>query len=114
MAEQAYVYIKNKLTAAGSIHVFHKLPDGSEASNCLIDNASQERIILIGTEEWIEINAPEGMDSTKCWAAVKSDADASISYSWESPNWTIRIVPNTASPNTPTTMNVTVGDDEPE
>ena len=114
MTEQAYVFVKNKLNAAGSIRVSHKLPNGSEASNSLIDNAGQEKITLLGLDEWIEINAPEGMDSTRLWAAAKSDADASITYSWENPNWTVRIIPNTASPNTPTTMNVTVGDDEPE
>lgn len=114
MAEQAYVYIKNKLTVPGSIYAVHKLPDGSEADNVAIANANQERITLLGTEDWVEINAPQNMDLTTCWVSVRSDVDVTVTYSLNSPNWAIKITPNASSTETPTTMNVTVGNNEPE
>ncbi len=115
MSDQAYVYVKNKLDNTGSISAVRHLPDGSEASEpMVIANGIQRQITLLGLDEWVVVNAPEGVDPSTCYVAVKSDVDVDISYCWNAPNWTIKIAPNDSPANTPTTMNVTVGDDEPD
>lgn len=114
MTDQAYVFVNNKLDRTGSISVIRKLPNGDDASESTIGNGDQEKITLLGLDEWVVINAPEEMDPATCYVAVKSEVDVNISYCWEAPNWTIKIAPNNSPANTPTTMNVSVGDDEPE
>jgi hypothetical protein len=112
MADQAYVYVKNNLT--GSIDATRMLPDGSEASTTTIANANREKITLLGLEEWIVIAAPAGVDTKDCVISIKSDVDLDTLLSRTDSKWTIKIVPNELPPDTPTDVNITLGEDEPE
>lgn len=114
MADQANVYVKNNSTLTGDITALRILPDGSQGGSTTIGFGVKEKITLLGLDEKILINATSGGDLTTCYVAVRSDVDVQVKHSAEAPNWTIQIVPNTAPPNTPTTTNVSVGDDEPE
>ena len=112
MADQAYVYIRNNLT--GSIEATCMLPDGSAASTATISKANREKITLLGLEEWVLITAPAGIDTKDCVISVKSDVDLDTLHSRTDSNWTIKIVPNELPPTTPTDVNITLGEDEPE
>lgn len=112
MADQAYVYVKNNLT--GSIDATRILPDGSEASTTTISSANREKITLLGPDEWVVVTAPAGVDTKNCVASVKSDVDLDTLHSRTDSNWTIKIVPNELPPDTPTDVNITLGEDEPE
>jgi hypothetical protein len=112
MADQAYVYVRNNLT--GSINATRMLPDGSTASTTTINNANREKITLLGPEEWVVVTAPAGVDTKNCIISVKSDVDLETLSSRSDSNWTIKIVPNELPPDTPTDVNITLGEDEPE
>jgi hypothetical protein len=98
MADRADVYVRNGLTGSiqGDIHVTRKLPDGS---------SDFDTAIAYGNEEQI---------SKDCPFKVKSDVDLAVSCSRTDSNWAIKIVPNELPPDVPTTVNVNLGEDEPE
>ena len=112
MADQAYVYVRNNLT--GGIDATRMLPNGSAASTTTIGSAALEKIILLGPEEWVVVTAPAGVDTKTCVMSVKSDVDLDTLHSRTRSNWTIKIVANELPPDTPTTVNITLGEDEPE
>jgi len=112
MADQAYVYVKNNLT--GGINATRMLPNGSAASATTISSTNREKITLLGPDEWVVITAPAGVDTKNCVISVKSDVDLDTLHSRTESNWTIKIVPNELPPDTPTDVNITLGEDEPE
>jgi hypothetical protein len=112
MADQAYVYVKNNLI--GGINATRMLPNGSTASTITISSTNREKITLLGPDEWIVIAAPSGVDTKNCVISVKSDVDLDTLHSRTDSNWTIKIVPNELPPDTPTDVNITLGEDEPE
>ncbi|MCP5104346.1 MAG: hypothetical protein GY950_13240 [bacterium] len=108
MADRADVNVKNVL--ADDINVIRKLPDGSSDINAVIANGNEEQIHLPGPEVSLQINAPVGMDTNTCPLKVISDVDLAVSHSRTSALWTMRIESNELPPETPTTVNVTVGE----
>jgi len=116
MADRADVYVRNGLTGSiqGDIHVTRKLPDGSSDLDITIANGNEEMIHLPGPEVSLVIDAPEGVDSKDCPFKVKSGVDLAVSCSRTDSNWAIKIVPNELPPDVPTTVNVNLGEDEPE
>ncbi len=112
MADKADVYVKNAL--ADDVHVIRKLPDGSSDLDITIANGNEEMVHLPGLEVSLLINAPEGLDTKDCPFKVKSGVDLAVSCSRTDSNWAIKIVPNELPPDVPTTVNVNLGEDEPE
>jgi sarcosine oxidase gamma subunit len=112
MADQAYVYVRNNFT--GSIDATRMLPNGSPASTTTISSTNREKITLLGPDEWVVVTAPAGVDTKNCVASVKSDVDLDTLHSRTDSTWTIKIVPNELPPDTPTDVNITLGEDEPE
>ena len=111
MADRADVFVKNVL--AGNINVIRKLPDGSSDLEVTIANGNEEQIHLASPEVSLLINAPKRVDTKDCPFNVKSDVDLAVSCSRTHSNWTVQIVPNDLPPDSPTTVNVTVGEIAP-
>jgi hypothetical protein len=111
MADRADFYVRNVL--ADDINVIRKLPDGSIDLETDIASGDEEMIPLQGTDVSLIINAPEGMDIKDCPVKVKSDVDLDVSCSRTDSNWNVKIVPNDLPPDTPTSVNMTMGDDGP-
>jgi hypothetical protein len=112
MANRADFLIKNVLT--DDITVFRKTPDGSIDFDITIANGNEEMIPIAGPEVSLVINAPEWVDTKDCPIKVKSYVDLEVLYSRTDSNWAIKIIPNDLPPDVPTTVNVTLGDDEPD
>jgi hypothetical protein len=113
MANQADVYVKNSFEDNININLIPKLPDGSTDPAVIIVAGNEEKIPLQGTDASLIINGPEGMDTNECSIKVASDVDLAVSHSRTHSNWTIKIVPNNLRNNTPTTVNVDVGEKGP-
>jgi hypothetical protein len=107
MAEQADVYVKNKLT--DGIQVIRKLPDGSSDYEVTVAGGDEEKIYLGGTEVSLVVKAPEGTDTKNHSFRKRSDVDLSVACSRTDSNWTMKILPNDLPPDVPTTVNVTIG-----
>lgn len=116
MANRADVYVRNKLTGVnqGDIIVTRKLPDGSSDINVTIAYEAEEMVHLPAPEVSLLINAPQGVDTRACPFKVKSDVDLSVACSRTDSRWAINIVANELDPITPTTVNVDLGENEPE
>ncbi len=116
MANRADVYVKNKLTGSiqGNINVIRKLPDGSSDLDVTITYGNEEMVHLSTPDVSLLIYAPQGVDTRDCPVKVKSDVDLAVACSRTDSNWTMNIVPNELGPITPTTVNVDLGEDEPE
>jgi hypothetical protein len=54
------------------------------------------------------------MELRDCFLKVKTDVDANAVHSRTEGKWTLNIITNEIPPDVPTTMNVTVGHDEPD
>jgi hypothetical protein len=112
MADQADFYVKNK-SAGAAITVSRKLPDGSTDLTTTIPVGSSEKIYLGGTDFSLIINGPTGKDTKSLYLGLKSDVDLDVSCCRTDSIWTIKIKPNSLPPEAPTTVNVTVGTNEP-
>jgi hypothetical protein len=114
MANRADVYVRNGLPDNVNINVIRKLPDGNNDLETTIANGNEEMVHLPGPEVSLVISAPEGTEIKDYPIKVKSDVDLAVSYSRTDSNWAIKIVPNELPPDVPTTVNVNLGEDEPE
>jgi len=112
MAEQAEVYVRNLLP--GDINVIRKFPDGSSDLTKTIAEGNKERFPLPNPEVFLVIDAPQGVDTKDCFIKASSGIDLAVSCSRTDSNWKIQIDPNNLSPEVPTTVNVNVGENEPE
>jgi hypothetical protein len=110
MAEQADVYVKNNL--ADSINVIRKLQDGTSDLDIPIANGAVKKVLLAGPEVWLIIKAPGG--STQGYRVVVRSGIIDLAVSSSTDRWRMRIIPNDLPPEVPTTVNVDVGEDEPE
>ncbi len=107
MADRADVFVKNVLT--DDIKVIRNLPDGTSDFEIAVANGIEEQVHLAGPEISLRVDAPEGLDINTCPFNVKSDVDLAVSCSRTNSNWTMRIVSNELPPDSPTTVNVSVG-----
>lgn len=110
MADQADVYVKNKLT--NDIHVARKLSNGSIDVEETISNGNTEQINLGSTDVSLLITPPGGTDIKDCYICVRPDVDLDVKCSRTDSKWTLKILPNSLPPEAPTTVNVTIGEDE--
>jgi hypothetical protein len=114
MAENAEVIVKNRLRVEGDVKVSRKLPDGKTDFNAAIAWHKKGKVVLPDPDVSLIIAAPAGMDTRDCPITVLSDVDLIINYSRSKSFWQMRIDPNDLPPQVPTTVNVNIGEDEPE
>jgi len=112
MANRADVYVKNSL--ADSIQLVRKLPNGKGDLEAVVAHGSKEGVHLPGPEVSLEIKTPKKVDTKECVISVKADVDMTITYSRTDSRWSLKIDPNDLPPTAPTTVNVNIGEDEPE
>ena len=110
MAEQANVYVKNNST--DNIYVVRKLQDGTSDLEITIANGSVEMVPMTGPDLWLIINAPGG--STAGYRVIVRSGIIDLAVSSSQDRWRLKIIPNDIPPEVPTTVNVDVGEDEPE
>jgi len=112
MANKADVIVRNVFF--DSVQVVRTVPDGTNDLDVSLDMGVQEKIILPDTETALSILAPDGLDVKEAPIKVKSDVDLNVSHSRTNSSWTFKIEPNDLPPDTPTSVNITLGDTEPE
>jgi len=110
MAEQANVYVKNNL--ADDINAIRYCrPGGNSDLDISIASEDEEMIYLVRTQTYLVLKAPNGVDTESCPFRV-SNEDL-LSWSTTDDHWTVEIKPNNLPPDTPTDVNVYVGEDPP-
>ncbi|MCP5054865.1 MAG: hypothetical protein GY940_47305 [bacterium] len=124
MANRADVFFKNFVgddmmegqVGTKDIKVNRLLPDGQSDQEITVayGNRSTERIHLPGPEVSLVIRGPEGMNMTKCPFKVLSDVDLSITYSVSGCLWEVKLQDSSLPPTAPLTVNIELGDVEPE
>lgn len=114
MANNAYVNVKNVFSDNVTVNVTCRLQDGTIDQDVDILQNETKQVQLASPEVTLVLKAPEGMDLRDCLLKVKTDVDVETIHSRTDSNWAFKIIPNTIPPDIPTTMNVTVGHDEPD
>jgi hypothetical protein len=113
MVEQADVYVKNIISIGSpppDIRVIRKLPDGSSDIDVTITPGDEEKIPLPSTDVKLIANTLDGWTIN----GTVTKGDDIISCSRNSPDLIIQImVPNSAVPEVPTTVNVEISGDPP-
>ncbi|MCP5048267.1 MAG: hypothetical protein GY940_13940 [bacterium] len=113
MANRADVFVINKLKQ-GDIGFQRKPTDETIDMADKINTGNEKRVPLLDPNVSLIIKAPQGVDITNCPLKVESDVDLSVLYSVTHSYWKIKIEPNTLPPDVPTSVNVTVGEDDLE
>lgn len=113
MANQAEVVVRNKFYAGG-LEVNRKKADGSTEFNTTIPIGKNEGIPLLDTTTQLVIQTPAGKDGKECFLRLRSSVDMTVTFSRTNSTWSFQIIPNELPPDIPTTVNVSVGEDEPD
>jgi hypothetical protein len=116
MANPANVLVRNETdeTKGETIKVTRKQPDGTPDYETVLSPGQQEEIQLQSPDLSLVIDAPEGKDAVLY--LVKVDAattDLEQQYSRNNGNWTFKVFPDQDG-EIPTTVNISVGNTEPE
>lgn len=111
MADQANAYVKNVF--AEDIQVFRQLADGTTDLSVTIGSGMEDMVYLGGTDVALLVNAPEGVNTEGCFFSMRPDLELAVSCYRTNAQWRVKLAPNEAPPNNPTTLNITVGVDEP-
>lgn len=114
MANNADVTIKNVFTSDVTVNVKRCLPGGTVDLEVNIAQNEAEQVQLPSPDVSLVITVPGGMDLRNCLLKVRTDTDVEAVHSRTNGNWTLKIIPNNIPPDAPTTMNVSVGQDEPD
>ena len=114
MANNADVTVKNVFSDNVTVNVKRRLQDGTIDQEVNIAQNEAEQVHLPSPEVALVITVPGGMDLRDCLLKVKTDVDVENIHSMTDGNWTLKIIPNDLPPEVPTTMNVSVGQDEPD
>ena len=114
MISNAKVLVKNVFTEDKSFRVVRKPTENTIDFDQMLAKGSDEFIDLLSPDVLLVIHAPEGMDLKKCEIKVDAGVDLDVDYSRSDSTWTFKIAPNNLDPETPTTVNISVGDIEPE
>lgn len=114
MINNARVNVKNVFSdKSKSIRLVRKpTKEASDFDKTLARNGN-EFIDLLSPDVFLVIHAPGGMDLKECWLKVDAAVDLEIAYSRSNSTWTFKIAPNKLDPDTPTTVNISVGDIQP-
>ena len=111
MSAQADVYIKNLLLE--ELRVTRHLPDGSSDLDSTLAGGDEDRFYLPGTEIYLTIGSPTGLDTRNWPFTVRSDIDFLLRYSRANSNWIFKLEPNDLYPDVPTTVYIIVGQGRP-
>ncbi len=112
MANQAEVTVKNVFSDNVTVNVKRRLQDNTiDLDEDILQNQAKQ-VHLPSPEVALVITVPEGMDLRDCLLKVKTDVDVENIHSRTDGNWTLKIIPNDLPSDAPTTMNVSVGQDE--
>ena len=114
MINQADVNVKNAFTNDVTINLKRLLKDETVDLQDTIPQGELKNVNLADTDVRLELTLPEEIDLRDCLLKIKTDVDINTICSRTNHSWTIRIIPNDLPPDTPTTVNVTVGQDEPD
>jgi hypothetical protein len=110
MADQANVYVKNKLTdPIGAIR--YCLPGGGDDLDISIASENEEMIFLVRSQTYLVIKLPAGVYTTDCPFWVSNEE--LLSWSTMDDRWTVEIKSNELGANVPTDVNVYVGEEGP-
>jgi hypothetical protein len=113
MAEQVDVCINNSFTNP-NVEVFRQFADGTResGSEVTISGGSDDMFPLYEPGIKLVVTPDSAVDFGTCWFKVTENGDL-VSWERKDGHWTIEIAPNPAVPEVPTTVNITVGGDEP-
>ncbi len=114
MANKADVNVKNVFNTNVMLHLKRQLQDGSSDLEINVAQGEVKMVQLPDPNVSMVIQAPEGMDLRDCLIKVKSDVDLDVQHSRTLSYWTLKIIPNDLPPDVPTSVNVVIGQDEPE
>lgn len=114
MANQADVNVKNAFSDNVTINVKRLLQNGTSDLEVNLEKGEAQEINLPSTDVKLVVTLPGEVDLRTCFLTVKTDVDLETIHSRTESKWTTRIIPNELSPDTPTTVNYTVGQDEPD
>lgn len=124
MANRADAYVKNVVrdymmegeVVTKDIKVSRLLPNGQSDQEIIVahGNTNTESVHLPGPEVSLVIHPPEGVIMTKCPFKVISDVDLAITYSVSECLWKVNIQENSLPPTAPLTVNIELGDVEPD
>lgn len=114
MANEAEVYVKNVFTGSETINVKRLEQDKSVSLDVDVIKGASEQVQLSSPDVQLVVTAPEGKDTRDCLMRVTSDVDLDVINSRTDSTWTFQIIPNSLPPDQPTTVNVTIGQDEPD
>lgn len=112
MINKADVFVRNEWVDGVEVtRMIHQ--DETSDLNITIARQNEEKIILPSLTTSLIINAPAGHDIKNCPIEMKSDVDMELLYSRTHHRLTIKVLPNDLTEEIPTTMNVTLGEEEP-
>jgi hypothetical protein len=114
MANQADVNVKNAFTDNVTINVKRLLQDGTSDLEVNLAKGEAKEIKLPNTEVTLVVTVPGEVEFRNCLLRKKTDVDLETIYSRTERKWSTRIIPNDLPPDVPTTVNYTVGQDEPD
>jgi hypothetical protein len=112
MISKADVIVRNQWDYV--VDVTRMLLDETSDTYNTIAPQNEDTINLPSLTTSLVITPPDGQNIKECPIQVKSDVDLQLLYSRSNKKWTIKILPNDLPVDIPTTMNVTVGIEEPE
>ena len=107
MADQADVYVKNNLTAPIGV-VRYCLPGGNGDLDISVAGGNEEMIYLVRSQTYMTVKLPSGMHTEDCPFSVSNEE--LLGWSTMDNHWTVEIIPNNVPPNSPTTVNIDLGD----
>jgi len=109
MAEQANVYVRNKLTVPiGAVR--YCLPGGDSDLDISIAGENEEMVYLVRSQTYLIIKLPAGEYTVDCPFRVSNEE--LLSWSTMDDRWTVEIKPNELGSTAPTDVNVVVGPKE--
>lgn len=109
MADQVDVYVRNNLT--NNIRAIrYCLPGDNSDLDISITSGNVECVHLVITETYLVIEPPGGQDPAECPFSVSNEE--LLAWTTKEDHWKVEIKPNSLPPDTPTTVNVDVGEKE--
>jgi hypothetical protein len=109
MADQANVYVRNKLTEPiGATR--YCLPGGDSDLDISIASKNEKMVYLVRSQAYLAIKLPAGMYTADCPFWVSNEE--LLSCSTMDDRWTVEIKSNELGANVPTDVNVVVGPKE--
>ena len=117
MAEQANVLVRNKIqnqTEGQDVVTVIREYLGNDDFTTQLARNSEEAIVLQDTDVSLVIKAPSGIDSKLFRVNIDASVDVDMKYCREEGNWKFNLPSNSELPEVPTTVNIEIGDSEPD